>query len=254
MNEELQHKIDELSRTVNLQNDRLTTLESKPVQLDRLLDNNSKNTIEDIISDRILDVVWNDYFYFHSFPESVDGWAVAGGGASTGISGAGVTLQTGAVATNQADAGKLSLNQQIHTYNEVGSFRTTFETGSIADVTINIGIGTPTTSNNHYGFRVINSTLYGVTGNGTSETTITLGSITANDAYTLEARLYPGSRVDFYISDIDNSNLKNKGSITTTIPSGLISAWLDLLIKTNTAASKYIYVNYMEYIQKRPQK
>lgn len=257
--EQLNSKIDGLEKDLSstkteIQNLKTTINNPPQIRLDRYLDNTSKDIIEDIVSERIIDITWDDYFYFHSFPEAVDGWAVSGGGASTGVSGAGVTLQTGAVATNSASAGKLSLNQQVLTYDEIGRFRTTFETGSVADTTINIGIGTPTSSNNHYGFRVINDTLYGVTGNGSSETTRSLGTIGANNAYTIEARLFPGQRVDFYVSDSDKANLQIKGSITTTLPTGLISSWLDLLIRTEAASAKFMYVNYMEYIQKRPQR
>ena len=61
MNNELEQKIDELSRLVKTQGEKLAVLENKPIQLDRLLDNSSKDVIEIIVSERIKNIVVGEF-------------------------------------------------------------------------------------------------------------------------------------------------------------------------------------------------
>src|SRR3990167_5063704 len=61
MNEELNNRIDELSRLVKTQGEKLAVLENKPIQLDRLLDNSSKDVIEIIVSERIKNIVVGEF-------------------------------------------------------------------------------------------------------------------------------------------------------------------------------------------------
>ena len=78
-------------------------------------------------------------------------------------------------------------------------------------------IADPTTLENteyHIGFKVDGNILYATVGDGSSESVMNIGTITAGGFYKLEAVFKPGVECRFYVDGVD------KGAITTSLPSG----------------------------------
>jgi len=87
-------------------------------------------------------------------------------------------------------------------------------------------------SAHHYGFKIVDDTIYGSVGNGSAETlTDALATISAGETVSLAALFYPGVEVSFFV------NGEYKGILATGLPSGggpserIVSVHL-----TNTAA------------------
>lgn len=262
-NQELQNKIDELSRVVKTQGEQIVALENKPIRLDRYLDNSSKDIMGDIISDRIIDIVWDKYFYYFSTFESADAWDVISNAAAP-IQGAGLTLETTAVADNRSSAAEYVKFQKVMSFDEESRFRTLFyldinSTAADIDYSMSIGSGIPTPLSNRYGFRLEDNKLYGITSNGSSETKVELLTTDVDQGggieafiYLVEARNYPGKKVDFYVSDAGQATLKFKGSSTTNLPSGSSGTSISFDLYTRTTTAKRAFIDFVEYIQVRP--
>jgi hypothetical protein len=77
-------------------------------------------------------------------------------------------------------------------------------------------------SNNFFGFKIVNGAVYGVSYKaGQSEQMVNLGFTMTNSAQTiLEARLYAGSKIEFYI----NNFLYGTFTTTAQIPAGTTGA------------------------------
>jgi hypothetical protein len=95
----------------------------------------------------------------------------------------------------------------------------------------------------HIGFKVIDGTIYGTVANGTTETTLNLGSVSAM-AKTVFAFDFDGSVITFYIDGV------NKGTISTNIPTGNSNAdvVLSACIKVTLAgAYKTFFLSTWDY-------
>jgi len=78
--------------------------------------------------------------------------------------------------------------------------------GGISSFTSNVN------TEEHVGFKIIGATIYGTVGDGANESTLNLGTVTANDTYILECEFIPGSKCKFWV------NRDYKGEITTNLP------------------------------------
>jgi hypothetical protein len=67
---------------------------------------------------------------------------------------------------------------------------------------------------NHIGFKVINAVLYGTVANGTTESILTIATLTGSERRELEAVLTPGVECRFYMDGVD------KGALTANLPTG----------------------------------
>ncbi len=244
---------------------RLETLErlyASSTATNRLTSTIDKKVIEDAIKDSIIDIHWDDYLYFHTFFESIDGWTGGGTGGIQLPAGTGITLQTGTTTNDHSYIKKNPATYTALSFTQESRFRSNFIMQDIVDQKMSIGIGdngeSPfviTASSPHYGFRLEESILYAVSGNGTSETAIATGvTITAGLAYQVEARFLPGYRVDYYVSDGDGSKMISRCSIDTNLPSGSMVSpgpWIQIIVGTTTTDAVAVVFNSFEYIQKK---
>jgi len=212
-----------------------------------------------VSTSQIMDALWNSVFYYVVYWDDVaDGWSLGADGTGTGTAtAAGVFLQTDSTSGHRVYFQKGPSYNSVLSFDKYSRFRTSYSPGKISNVYIVASIGDAThgTVTPHYGFRQENATLYGVTANGTSETTFPLVTVAANGVYVLEARLTPGKRVDFYVSDSNAIATKYRGSISTTLPTGNIGLnsleWIQYKITTNTSATASVGFSFAEYIQSR---
>lgn len=234
MKTDVDKRIDELET-------RLRALEAQPPFITRFMDDEQKQELQIIMEELISDTTWGTYFHYHTFFESLDGWPNQGSTVSVAVN----RLYIDPNGTTVGYAKKKAVLQNTLSYDEESRYRTSFTfSNALSDgqemsgLLAYLGTGHAITggSNNllddglaagtHYGFYVDADVLYGVTSDGSNYTTLALMSgIKYGDAVAIEARYYPGERVDFYASDPQDGvrvgAMTLRGTIGTTLPSGL---------------------------------
>ena len=201
-------------------------------------------TLTEKLPDRIFDLVWKKTFHYSTFFESIDGFTKTAGTTLTNDQY--ITFLTTNVSGNTQSLEKKPLYQGLITFSQKSYFRSDLYFVNNTAQTIYLIVGQKT--GDAYGFKVINGTIYGVSRNGSNETTISLGSITAGDDMNLEARYYPNDKVIFLTDSVE------KGSLTTNLPSPAEAASQFLFyadITTNEAVAKEIRMSFFEYQQFR---
>lgn len=215
--------------------------EKKPI--DRYLDNTSKDIIKDIIEKHFLDILFDNIYYYNTWFDSVDGFEAVGNSyTAAGI----LILETDASGSDQAYITKVNpviLNSLDFT--KESRFRVAIQPRQITNQNIKAVAGDYNTQS--YGFEIEDSTLKGFTHDASSGTTTDILTITANSNYTMEARFFPGNRVDFAVNGIVY------GSISTTLPSDINTAEIlfSISIAEQEAALKGLEIGSAEFIQSR---
>lgn len=277
----------EYSKDQSLTDEVLSSLHNLEIRVSSLegkeaISVNSPTEIKDglryVMGDSIADIVWDDFYYFSTLFESVDGWSLSDSsvGGVSGAFGGGVQLRTGNSSGSESFIVKYPQYQNFLTFNKESRFRTAFyvnENGNTLsrhseNVTLYIGHGNgyatsysgldPTIS--QYGFYVSDSVLYGVTGDGKSLTqTVLLPTFNYLDVYAVEARHFPGERVDFYVSDpvTQSDNYTNaipiyRTSISKTLPTRSDTAPLTRFhVRTQENNYKEVLFTAYEMLQKK---
>lgn len=239
-----------------------------------------KDALAEVVGDSIIDIVWNKMFHFFTFFESLDGWSLSdsSSGSVSGAFAGGVQLRTDASGGTETFIIKNPSYQNVLTFDRPSRFRTAFYVASGAGAvggeeadnelayighgngyTASAGGLDPQTS--QYGFVAIDNILYGITGDGKSMTkTILKKNFNYYDLYEVEARYFPGERVDFYVSDpvptlgVIPSEFKAKfiTSITTTLPNKKeVPSLMRYQIVTADSAYREMMFTFFEYIQNK---
>jgi len=213
-------------------------------------------TLDDVLYEKIYDILWRRILKLSFYFESLDGWGTTFVNAGTIATASDMVTFTTNTATN--DSAKLFKNTDIQgliSFSEKSRFRTRIELGAVTSQLVNISVGNIEGGAQGYGFRVVNATLSGVTDDGTSESTVTLQTLSANTEYSLEARYEPGKGVVFFVDDSTTSPadpLDQTGSLTTNLPSSAITPNdypFDFYIRTDTTAARILRVSFVEYLQ-----
>ena len=154
-----------------------------------------------------------------------------------------IEIQTGATSGSYAYILKSAIGFQIsRSWNKkrfLGA-EVYFDTLGTQNIFIVIGYVANTGSTSvdeHIGFKLINSELYGTVANGTTESTLLLETLSASGFRCLECVFQPGVECRFYIDGID------KGAITTNLPSGAGSAQYMFKVRSHNTAAALKYVS-----------
>ena len=212
---------------------------------------------------QVIDVLWNKLFYIFELPafdesgaELLNGWSKAGTGGSLSTSGTTnnrLVMQSGGTINNNIIVARDPNNQGFITYSKEQRLRTAFQIDLVTDVEAYLTRGAGN-SDDYYGFKLSNSTLYGVTRKGAgAEQTVVLVTISTGTVYTLEAIFSPTGRVDFNVKD-ETSGTKTTGSISGNLPVGVdvnFTLFYASLKNTTTSTQKIMEINYFEYLQER---
>lgn len=216
-------------------------------------DYHTKESIRTVLGEQLdsfaFDKNWNNYFYYNTFFESLDGWGASGATATYQWT----NLTTGAVSGDSASITKSPVYQDVLTYNRLARFRSQFHSEVTSEeLFIGIGAGGKSATAKHYGFLLDGSTLKGVCANGTTQSEVTLlTGITDTIPYQIEARFVPGQKVVFYVKSATDSKLMEKGTLMSNLPSGAITDWISVELITRTTSSKQSNISFFEYIQER---
>ena len=272
--ESLAKQVKELSRKVAA----LEVARNKPTQLDRNLDNQSRDILQQEMSERALDIVWNDYFYLYEIFNSLDGWADNDTDANVlvSVSASRLFIETSASGAVGYAHKKITFQNTL-SFNEESRFGSSFDIGSglsvaqtIDNVQMYLGTGVQMTggsdnilqdglaASSHYGFYIDESTMYGVASDGTNYTQLALVTgIRHFDLFFVEARHYPGTKVTFYVSEptssistIEPKPLIERGSISTTLPSGRRYSFAEASLKSLSSGTRNTDIGFFEIAQR----
>ena len=139
--EELEDKLESSNKEFGVQKEKVEDIEKEnelrkrsPV-LDRNLDVFSKQVIKDTIKDSIIDIVWNDYFYYSTYFESLDGWNLvdSSSGTTSLVSRLGVHLVSG-------DSPELNYDTQTGNFT-IGQIVTGTTSGAYGEITGDVDNG-----------------------------------------------------------------------------------------------------------------
>lgn len=252
------------------------TQESSPApEITRDISVEQQDAIREIVSDKIIDINWRDFFHYATLFDTLD---------STEDSGASVTanrLFMSASGTGVIDYVRFRrIYQNLLSFDKESRFRTAFDVGSPSQTTgrpmqntqAYLGTGSTGTSYSeilsnglgscsHYGFYVENDSLYGITSDGSGlYSTVFLTKVNVYDLFFIEALHFPRERVDFYVSEASNAvtdpevkPVIYKGALTKTLPTGHRKAVYEFSIKDANGATgdKDLDVGFFELIQRR---
>ena len=216
-------------------------------QLKKPLDKQSQNiieqTVDKFLEDKIHKILWKRTFHYSTFFESLDGFGTSG---TVTVDKDDVLLTTGAVSGNVSNIKKQPAWQGLISFSLKSYFRTTVSLGSVANVTEYIIVGS-LDGGSYYGFKIVNATLYGVSYDGTTESTKELKTITASN-YNLEARLLPRNKIVFFVEAAEHGTLYDNLPLLSSTPNIKL---FEFNVTTNEDVAKTMQLSYFEYLQAR---
>lgn len=246
--EELRQEMDDFKNSTQKQVDALklafSELQNKR-PIDRYLDSDSKKILTQLIGVNFLDLLFNNIYYYNTWFDAVDGMEKSG----QSFTAAGqLILETAGTGTNQAYVTKVNpviLNALDFT--QPSRLRVSIQPRHTTNQNLKMVVGDHNTQ--AYGFEIEDATLRGFAHNATTGTTKNILTITANTNYTMEARFFPGERIDFFVDSVDY------GSITTNLPTDINTAEIlwSISITEQEASLKGVELGQLEYIQTREQ-
>jgi len=253
-NEELQQKVETLTTrldTISKEFDNYKFKVNPDNIIGRDLDDQSKQVIQDVVEERILDIWWDELLYWSASYDGDEAWQVTG---------AVVFLGGELILDSSADfegVFKDTNNKNVLVWDKDQRFRMNFSLSvSDAENDARLFVGKREVGGNelsHYGFHLDGTTLKGECGDKTTDarSTVDLLTVAVDTNYEIEARLFPNRKIDFYVDDV------LYGTITSNIPETNNDAALDYNARiadisfTRSATPGSFYSSFFEYIRKR---
>lgn len=212
-------------------------------------DARSKGAVSDTVGDQLFDSFWKRIYWYSTGFESLSNFNltnIGGGGAAFLLGSVNIVAAAGS-SGNQGELTRLVSPNDAFSFAQESQFRTQVYfnvSTTMAAQTIYITMGSALSES--YGFKILNSTLYGMAAQNNVVTTKQLPvTLNTTDIFELEAHLYPGQKVEFFV------NQSPVGTISTTIPKTASTIFLDLYISTQSASAKDFGVYFFNYLQKR---
>jgi len=216
-------------------------------QINFPLDQQARKTIERhidrFVQDSIFDVLWDDFFLYLTFFEGTDGFDITGnvvidgGGADvrTPASGSG----TSTIQVSNSLLGTFSFANPSRMRSYVSFTEDDNQEGYLI-------MGTHTSTNDAYGFRINGNTLQGMAQTGSSNrTTVDLITISTSTLYAVDARFLPGNKVEFRVDGDVKGVVRD--NLPVTAPSVL---WTGHMIESE-AVQKTMFISGIQYLQRR---
>jgi len=209
-----------------------------------IIDHVAASIVADKIKDREVRPSKLGMVYFGTIFESLDGFYKTAGVSLSGDIDE-VLMTTLAVTNDSQSLFKLMLNRPaVFSWDKYREFETTIKVSSVSNIETRIQTGRPA-PNQHFGFKILNNTLYGSVADGNETTEVNLMTISADTYYALKAVLTPGVKVEFFVGGV------SKGTATTHLPSGITytNYLFAALVKTLEDAVKVFKFSYFDIRQ-----
>ncbi len=205
-------------------------------------DAKSKGAVTNTIAEQFLDVRWDTLFSYSTEFESLDGFDtdagvdLFGGGVRLTTAGSGADIQT--IIKNTAPNLTMDLSKESR-------FRGTIVIDQATNQTARFSAGD---ADEAYGFKITNAALTGFARHLTVETTVSLNTTLAvDDVYVLEAKNYPGNKVEFFVNGAPVGAISSGLPSTSEFPTIIWSASL----AEQAAAAKVMHIYSVHYLQRR---
>lgn len=247
MDAELRSELDDLKRQIDeMKKPTSQSVDSEDkFQLKYPLDNDSVKIIEDVVRERIMDIVWDGYARYFTSCSNPDEFDTTG---TVACDEDGILLTTGTSSGNTATAMRDDSMLKGIDFTRQSRFRTRIRTGSaITSYHVEVGLGqrsAPNIDADGYGFYIEDDELYGFAQTDFSARTSTyLQDVSTSTRYELDARYQPNGRVDFFVDDT------LRGSVSTNLPTGSPINFFNFIVETQTTAARTLEVQAFEFIQ-----
>lgn len=201
-------------------------------------------SLDKVLKDKIFDLTWKKTFHWLTLFESLDGYTKSAG--VTPSTDEYIDFLTDGTNGNNQNLSKQPLYQGLITFANKSYFRSNIYFVNNTNQTIYLVVGLKTGS--AYGFKAVNGTLFGVTRNGGSESTVSLGSISIGEDYNLEARYSPSDKVVFLVDSVEKGTLSANLPVPTSTPHQNLF-YAD--ITADAATIKEMQISFFEYMQFR---
>lgn len=261
-NEEIKNRIEKLEQIVNENSNKqiedsnkLSMILNKDI-IDRNISNSSKDVLQQIIEERLMDIIWNNYFIFSTFFESLDGWDdLSSAGSSIAITGSSVTLTTDNEENDDAEIFKSVFVADDFSFSKEQRYKTSIQVDSVSEIDCLAIVGKrlagTTYGVSYYGFHLVDDELRGISVFDSNTTEVVLQDISADTPYELEARLFK-NRLVFLVNGVE------KGIITgANVVGDIIGQTSDDLlaftyrVETTDTNAKEMQFSYLEYAMKK---
>ncbi len=225
-------------------------------QLKKPLDIISQKLIAQVVDREVRNVifntVWDDYFYYSTFIESVDRYDQSTGvGGSIVVNANGLNLD---VDTSDTDHAQVTLDildvvssADILKFDKETRFRTQLKIDDVSEVDFTIGgVGSVIDG---IEFQIDDGVIKGTTISNSSVTNITLGSV-ADDTYVkLEYRYLPSNKVDFYVDDVISGTIRDNLPRISIGTDSIFGASIEK--NAASAATRTAFVMFYDLMQKK---
>lgn len=239
---ELEEKFEEFSRD--------------PIQIGpgSISQSNIENIINDSFRNFLFENLWEDLFYVSS-PAGEDTARYNTSGAGTvSLTDDGLTLTTTATSNSLARAQLKATNTtNIMRFDRETRFRASVTKDDTTNseftlLTLHDDLGA-----NYLGFRIDDATILGLSAYNGTESTVNLGSYTANDIVSLELRYEPRQHVSFYVQNEGDAQPSLRGTLDDNLPIARTGdKWVfDAEMKTTTTTELVGKVALWEFMQRR---
>lgn len=190
----------------------------------------------------IFDDIWKKMFHYITFFEGLQGFNVSG---NISVDGNQLLLVAGGKDSSVAEITKTPSWQGLVTFSQRERFRTAFTMTNTNNTEGYISVGRH--NGESYGFKIVNTDLYGYVNNGEKESLVFLQKI-SNEMYGVEARYKPNEVVVFYVNSIEKGEIQKGLPSARSVPNHNL---MDISFKTTDTLQKSFQVSFFEYLQTR---
>lgn len=242
MEEETKNQIEQINKRLDLVQENLDILnDHKETPLRNNLDSDSKKVIQNTVEERLIDILFDNMYYYNTWFDGVTGFETNGDSYTAAGQ---LILSTAGTGVDAAYVSKVNpVVVESLDFTKQSRFRVSIQPRATTNQNIKAVVGDYNTE--AYGFQIEDNTLQGYTNDGSSSTTRTLLTVSANTNYRMEARFFPGERVDFIVNGV------TYGSIAATLPNDIVAAEIlwSISITEQEAVVKVLELGSTEYIQ-----
>lgn len=239
--QEINNKFNRLEEKIEDQGKLIENLKNNPIS--RFIDEQSRARLKEIISEQVIDIVWDEYYYFSSTFDSIDRYSVTGTAASETINSNGLYIETNGTGSNEGTV-YLPVSSNLLSVEREARCRIINKVSSETDVNWSGLTLVDSAGTSYVGFEMNSGSILGVTSKAGSKTSVTIGSYSANTNVKLELHFSP-ERVTFFVDD------EEQGVSTSNIPIADPERILEIGIGETSSSARSCTTSSFDFIQSK---